>query len=95
MFVGMMIDQYAGTMAIKNTTSTRWHVNVDIPEIKARLERVKSVPYEIELRNPGQGRREATEITTNTLAGLDSTSTMNKFYKLKIKITEVLSVSDF
>lgn len=28
-------------MAIKNTTSTRWHVNVDIPEIKATLERFR------------------------------------------------------
>lgn len=28
-----------GTMTFENTSSTRWHVNVDIPEMKATLEK--------------------------------------------------------
>lgn len=39
LFVGVMVHQYAGTMAFKNTYSTSWYVNVDIPEMKATLER--------------------------------------------------------
>lgn len=49
LFVGMMVDQYGGALAIKGTSSTMWHVNVDISDIKATLERIKGAPYEIEV----------------------------------------------
>lgn len=70
-FVEIMVDQNAGAMAFENTYSTRWHINVDIPEMKATLERVKNIPYEIELRKVGQSRQGATDSTISALSGLD------------------------
>lgn len=49
LFVGVMVDQYAGTLAFKNTSPSRWHINVNIPEMKAMVERTTGMPYQIEL----------------------------------------------
>lgn len=77
MFVGVMVDQYAGTLALKNTICTKWHVNVYVPEMKAILDRVRSQPYEIEVRNPGQGQRERVETTISALKEVDPATTLD------------------
>lgn len=43
----------------------RWDINFDIPEMQATSER--NMRYQIELRNAGQGRLEATETNIKSL----------------------------
>ncbi|KAM3400580.1 hypothetical protein ACQJBY_005432 [Aegilops geniculata] len=80
-----MVDHYAGTLAFKNTSSPRWHINVNIPEMKAMVARTSGMSYQIELRNMGQGQRQATESTIAALAAVDPSKAMTQYYKLEDK----------
>lgn len=55
-FVATLVDQYSGMLAFKSTVSTRWHNNVEAPEVSAILESTRGMPCEIELQQKGQGQ---------------------------------------
>lgn len=61
LFVGTTVDQYAGRLAFRSTSSTRWHINLAIPEMKAIVERIGKAPYEIELQDAAKNRRNPVE----------------------------------
>nr|BAK05124.1 predicted protein [Hordeum vulgare subsp. vulgare]BAK07998.1 predicted protein [Hordeum vulgare subsp. vulgare] len=95
MFLGMLADQYGGTLSLKSTICTGWHVNVYIPEMKTVLNRISSQPYEIEVRNPGQALREKVETTISALKEVDPATTLKNWFKFKVKIIRVVSLTDW
>lgn len=74
LFVGTMVDRYVGTLAMKNMNSTRWHVNVDIPQMKATLESERHVSSNRAAN--WTCRADATKTTIQSLAEVDPTKTM-------------------
>lgn len=95
LFVGMSVDEFSGTLAFKSTLATRWYINPTIPETTTILERATTSSYQIEVRNNAQNRREAADTTIVALSALEPTEIMNQYYKLRIKITEVVSTDDW
>ncbi|KAM0876740.1 hypothetical protein ACQ4PT_035996 [Festuca glaucescens] len=86
LFVGMTIS----LLAFKNTSVTRWHVNVPILEIADVRERSKHLLWCIELHSANQSRSEPTVSLIEEMAAFEPNDIMGEFYKISNRITDVL-----
>lgn len=77
-FVAIFVDRYSVMLAFKSTLATQWHINIEAPEVSAIFDSTKSIPYEIEMQQAGQGWRQPTEATIAELADLEPTDIMVK-----------------
>uniref|UniRef100_A0A8I7B6K6 Replication protein A 70 kDa DNA-binding subunit B/D first OB fold domain-containing protein n=1 Tax=Hordeum vulgare subsp. vulgare TaxID=112509 RepID=A0A8I7B6K6_HORVV len=55
---------------------------------------VKNQPYKIEVRGSGQARQEKIETTISAFKGVDPATTLKTLFKFRVKITQVVSLTD-
>lgn len=95
LFVGMVVTQFSGQLAFKNTASTRWYFNPKIPEVDAMRQSLGTQHYVIEWIGSANTTTEPADTTLYALSNQEVDENMRKKFKLNIVITEVDNPTDW
>lgn len=95
LFVGMAVTKFSGQLAFKNTASTRWYFNPEIPEVDEMRQNLGTQHYVIEWIGSGNTATEPTQTTLYALSNTEVDEIVRKKFRLNIVITEVDNPTDW